>query len=336
MTAHEAMSLEGAVTRSASSIRRVGVTNRSDLRYVSLSVNRIGGVVDSKELLESRRYLSEISVWPRPNRLDLSGWVENFDEGRDTEIALALLEAHVHMDEQQIKYAVASTIRDISSRDEFGLASDRPANWDRFIQDVVFSFPLSRSGDSTASGYIFGRVVESLGFNENRIIDSEHLVGHLHKSGPLPVVFLDDLAASGTQFTRNWKRNYPKGSGSVSLEQLASDGQMATVYYSPLVSTQVAKDRIESECGVTVVPTYVLDEDYSVLSEDTRLVPNRLRQYVPDFLAKYAPRTGRDEYGFAGYGDLGLALSFHHSCPNNTVPVLQPGSVAQNWRPWST
>lgn len=292
--------------------------------------------MDSKELLESRRYLSEISVWPRPNRLNLSGWLENFDEGADTEIALALLESHVHMDEQQIKYAVASTIGDISSRDEFGVAADRPANWSRFIDDVVFSFPLSRLGDSTASGYIFGRIVQDLGFDENKIFASEHVVGHLRKSGPQPVIFLDDLAASGTQFARNWKRNYPTNSGPVSLEDLQVSGQISTAYYVPLVTTEKAKARIESDCGVHVVATYVLDDAYGVLDDKTRLVPPNLREFVPAFLAKYSPRTGNDEYGVAGYGDLGLALSFHHSCPNNTVPVLQTGAASNDWSPWST
>lgn len=290
---------------------------------------------DHLKVMESRRFLSEILVWPRPNRLDLVGWLANFDDGLDQRIALTLLEAHVHIDEDQVYYGVGSSFRSISSRDEFGDAFDRPGAWADFLDRVLVSFPLSRLDDSTASGHIFGRFAEKLGIPENRILGSEHLVARLAQSDPLPVVFFDDLAASGTQFIRNWKRRYPTKSGSASLEELSNQQQIVRTYYLPLVATAGAIVRIESECAVAVLPTYTLEDNYRCLDPNTRLVPEDLRPHLPDFLNKYTPRTGRDRYGIAGYGDLGLALTFHHSCPNNTLPVLQTGPRTESWRPWS-
>ncbi|WP_147436282.1 phosphoribosyltransferase-like protein [Mycetocola manganoxydans] len=289
--------------------------------------------MDRKEVLETRGYLSDVAVWPSPSRMDLGGWLDNFDQGLDSEIAIALLEAHVHIDEEQIVYAVASTIRGISSRVEFGDSISRAANWSEFVRDVLISFPLSRSGDPTASGYVFARIAKRLRFEENRILDSEHLIKKILTSGPSSVIFLDDLAASGTQFTRDWRRRYQTDSGKVSLADLQSKDFISSAYYLPVVATQDAITKIESECGVIVAPTYSLDRDYQALDANTRLVPVALRPSLPEFFAKYSPRTGRDEYGPVGYGDLGLALSFHHSCPNNTLPVLQWSPCAESWRP---
>lgn len=291
--------------------------------------------MDPLSILDSRRYLSEILVWPPYRKLDLQGWLDNFEEGLDRDIALALLQSHVHLDEEQIVYAVASTLHGISSRAEFGSADVRDATWTDFLNEVVFSFPLGYPGDATASGYIFGRVVERLGFDESRIRASEHLVERLKTGGTTPVIFLDDLAASGSQFIRNWRRKYPVADGESSLQELKEQGLLGDVYYLPVVATVAAKAKIESECGVTVVATYVLDPDYGALDSDTRLLPADLRPHVGDFLAKYGPRTGRDEYGSAGFGSLGLALSFHHSSPNNTLPVLQTGAGTVDWKPWS-
>lgn len=289
--------------------------------------------MDAQELSDSRRYLSRIAVWPGPKRLDIDGWLANFDLGTDTEIALALLEAHVHLSEDQIIYAVASTIRSISGGVEFGDSMARPANWAGFVDNVIVAFPLSRAGDVTASGYIFARIAERLSFPEARILDSEHLVRRLAKEGSAPVLFLDDLAASGTQFTRDWKRRYATDHGRLSLEDLYARGSLGPCYYLPVVATQMAKEKIEEGCGVQVIPTYLLDPDYRALDADSRLIPVHLRPLLPEFLRKYSPRTGMNEEGDAGFGELGLALSFHHGCPNNTLPVLRWGPSADGWRP---
>jgi hypothetical protein len=289
--------------------------------------------MNSKELMESRRYLSHIGVWPGPKRLDVEGWMNNFDEGDDTNVASALLESHVHLDEEQIAYAVASTVRSISSGLEFGNSQQRVTNWQEFVDQVLVSFPLSRSGDATASGYIFARIAERIGFAEDRILDSEHLIKRLRSGGPRPVIFLDDLAASGTQFARDWVRNYTTSNGRISLRDLQSAGSITAAYYLPLVSTQAAKTKIETDCGIQVVPTYLLDEDYGALSTNSRVLPEKLRSLLPPFLAKYSPLTGKNEYGEAGFGDLGLALSFHHGCPNNTLPVLQWAAKTSEWGP---
>lgn len=286
------------------------------------------------DLLDARRYLSHIGVWPGPRQMGVERWLQNFDTDVDTEIALALLESYVHINEEQIAYSVCSTVRSLSTRAEFGTAKDRQANWGEFVEKAVISFPLGGPGDSTASGFIFARIASQLGVPDSRIFDSEHLVPWLAKAeSPHPVIFLDDLAASGTQFTRNWERKYLSERGELSMASLANQGALTNVYYVPVVSTSAAKMKIETKCGVSVLPAYLLDEDYSAVAKDTRLVPTNLREVLPEFIERHGLRTGKADSGNAGFGHLGLALSFHHGSPNNTLPVLQWGTPTPNWRP---
>jgi hypothetical protein len=290
--------------------------------------------VDVPDILEARRYLSHIGVWPGPRQLDVEGWLDNFDTDEDRGIALALIESYVHINEEQIGYAVCSTIRSISTQPEFGEAENRQAKWREFTAKVIISFPLGEAGDSTASGYIFARIASRLGFPAARISDSEHLVGRLAASDTShPVIFLDDLAASGTQFTRNWTRKYPTDHGPLTLYEQHTGSTLSTVYYLPVVSTTTAKNKIEAECNVTVLPTYLLDDDYGALADETRLVGTSMRAALPRFLEKYGARTGNAQFGTAGFGGLGLALSFHHGSPNNTLPVLQWGRAQPDWNP---
>lgn len=287
--------------------------------------------VNVGELSDSRSYLTRVGVWPR--HADVGGWLSNFDDGADRLLAMHLLDSLVHLNEDQITYAVASTIREISTSPEFGDTQARPQAWLDFLATTLVSFPLSRSEDATASGYIFARIAKQLGFTERQILDPEHTLKRLAADGPLPLILLDDLAASGTQFCRNWVRNYGSGQEKASFNALQARGVIGSVFYLPIVSTVAATSAIETTCNIHVIPAYSLDEDYSALAVNTRLVPEDLRPSIPAFLAKYSPRSGRDEYGVAGYGDLGLALSFHHGSPNNTVPILQWGGASTDgWK----
>ncbi|KQZ09170.1 hypothetical protein ASD23_12850 [Agromyces sp. Root1464] len=200
---------------------------------------------------------------------------------------------------------------------------------------MIVSFPLAQDGDPTGSGYIFARLAsEKLGFPERQVQTPEQLIRGLTSSEePIDLLMLDDITASGTQFGRSWNRRTQTSRGRFSLADMEASGKISTAYYLPVVATAHAKSSIESACAVQVVPTYLLTPDYSVVDAETRLVRADLRPLVGDFLSRYSPRTGCDQYGNAGYGDLGLALSFHHGCPNNTVPVLQWAPKTTDWTP---
>lgn len=285
------------------------------------------------DIIDGRKYLSDIGFWPSPLRLNIDRWLQNFDEGIDRDIAIALVNSHVHINLEHTRQAIGSSIRALSSSALFPIASTRQDEWDTFISRVLISFPVGRDGDTTASGYAFATIAEELGFPERNIVGGDRLAERLRREPGSNVLFLDDLAATGTQFTRHWERNYPTTTGKISLARLRAEGGIGTAVFVPVVSTENARDNIEQRTGVHVAPAYLLGSEYEVLSDISRLMPPEFLPEMRSWLEKYSPRMVGADQDVAGYASSALALSFEKKAPNNTVPPLQWGSETNAWKP---
>ncbi|MEV4737575.1 hypothetical protein MRBLWO14_002469 [Microbacterium sp. LWO14-1.2] len=285
-----------------------------------------------RDIVEARRYLSRIRVWPKARNLHVEAWVENFEHGIDREVAHALLDSFVFINDDHRIAALSSTIRSLSTRPEFGDASARVEAWERFLGEAIASIPLSFAGDGAASGYQYLRTARALGFA--RCIDSERLIHELLSAKTLrPIVFLDDISGTGGQFIANWERVYSTQAGRSSLRKLAAEQRLGAVYFVPIVATELAKAQIEARTEAVVHPAYLLGEDYSANSPDTRLVPDSLREHLIEVATRHAPSTGLDADGPLGYKAQGLAVSFQDKAPNNTLPILQPARPSPTWKP---
>jgi hypothetical protein len=277
-----------------------------------------------EDLVSSRQYLSDIGVWPPRTRLHVERWLDNFEAGSDLRLALSLLEALVHLNEQQITYAALSGFRALSTERAFGEASERRANWSEFLDKAYITFPTGSNSDDTGSGHLFGRILKESGFPEARILAPGNLIQKLASTRtPAPVVFLDDLAGTGSQFCRCWVRKVLTPNGKLSLSELSLRGLVTDAYYVPIAATRAAFTMLEQKVPtVQLRPVYTLETDYYASSAVTRLVDSDLRALLPDHAAKYATKSGHGGDGPYGFGDLGLALSFHHAVPNNALPIF--------------
>jgi hypothetical protein len=284
-------------------------------------------MVAESDLLESRGFLSDINVWPDPLDLTIEAWLANFDED-DKELARSLLESHVHVSQRQLAHGATSAFVSISTRPEFGSGSGRQDAWSAFIDRAYVTFPAAAVGDAAGSGQIFARTIRDAGFDDGRIVPPEVCVSKM-VTGPSDgqVVFVDDISASGSQFARTWRRKIQTASGKKSFFDLAADGTIGAAYYVPLIATTDAIDHIRREAPlVEVVPAYTLEDVYFASAELTRLVEPDQRPGLDAFVRKYAARSGVVADGPYGFGGIGLALSFHHAIPNNTLPILQKRS----------
>jgi hypothetical protein len=291
--------------------------------------------VYEREIVDSRLFLSRIGVWPKERQLHVSGWIDNFTTDDDREVAHALLDAVVYINDDHRRAALLSSVRSLSTRPEFGQGDEREPRWNDFLDQVIASIPLAHAGDGAASGYYFLRVARSIGFTRN--LDSEHVVQEiLRGSRARPVIFMDDISSTGNQFLRNWDRVYTTPAGRSSLVQLARNERLGRVYFTPIVATEFAKERIERETGVQVCPAYLIGEDYFATSMRSRLVPASLRDRLQELAQRYSPLTGQDDDGPFGYKDQGLALSFTDSAPNTTLPILRSSRAQPNWTPLIT
>lgn len=288
-----------------------------------------------REIVEARRFLSRIGVWPRERQLHIDAWLLNFSEGTDRDVAYALLDAFVHINDDHRVAALRSAIRSLSTLDLFYGAPDRAAAWRDFVKSAIASIPLSHPGDGAASGYLYLRTARAFGFT--RCLDSAYLVEDLLKSAvPRPVIFMDDIAGTGRQFIANWKRNYTSPAGKSSLKKLAADGRVGPCFFTPIVATEPAAARIEQETGVYVRPAYLVGPDYFASTPNSRLVPDALGPHLVDVATRYSAATNLDAEGPLGYKQQGLAVSFADAAPNNTLPILRPAGTATTWKPLIT
>ena len=71
-------------------------------------------------------------------------------------------------------------------------------------------------------------------------------------------------------------------------------------------------------------PAHVLDDEYSLISERSRLWPATLEAGAHEFLFEASRRAGIvDELGsnWAGFENLALPLAFFHCVPDATLPL---------------
>lgn len=311
---------------------------RSTCDTVVSSIRGDGAAVQitEEDLTDARQFLSQIGVWPSPVQLDIAAWLSNFDQGQDREIALALLESVVHMSEEHVLQAALSAFAGISGLPRFRVPGGRRGEWERFLDQAFVTYPTSSDSDVTGSGNIFARALRDAGIDASRIRGPADCVTQIKQRGlTVPLVFVDDLSATGSQFERTWKRVVSTANGPASFELLAAAGQLSEVFYAPVAATDHAVEALAREAPqVLVAPAYRLGPEYYCSSELTRMIPSNLVPHLPAFLERYAEASAAGESRPYGFGALGLLLSFHHGIPNNAPPIVQrrTSSTRAEWK----
>ena len=282
------------------------------------------------ELLTVRNYYSNIGLWPmQPRDINPEGWLSNFTDENDLEIAAALLDSFIYFNEVQTKKLFESAFHAISSEIEMSRKSESEIGsaWREFKSSVIITYPSGFDADVAASGRKFIREArQTLKIDESRLFDPGDVAREvLHQQGVTDLVFVDDISITGHQFLNCCFRNVEVDGMMTSLEELIREEVLREVYYLPTVCTAMAKRNISHELpNVRVRPAHLLVDRYFANPpyENTALVPDELVAGLDEFLRKYAKRAGYDESKPYGFGNLGLALGFEHSVPDNTLPIF--------------
>ena len=284
-----------------------------------------------KRLLESRGEFSNASIWPmQPMEIDPAGWLSNFDE-EDQPVASALLESFVFFNDEMVSSLLRSALASIAGYPDFDPGI---GEWERFLDNVLVSFPTGEEPSPTDSGYHFVRKMRQFGFDEDRILDPQGMVNRIESlADPIALILVDDIIGSGDQMVASWKRDYPLRSGGyTSLASQWEEEKITAVYaISPVVTWDARRRLAEDLPFMRVRAAHTLGQEYSALSEQTILVPAALRKKLKDVVIKYAPRIGITEEKAFGHAQLGLNLAFDHATPDLTLPLIW--SSTAGWKP---
>jgi hypothetical protein len=278
-----------------------------------------------EDVLETRRYYSNVGVWPPPSDMIPVRWLENFTPSEKSH-ALALLDAFLYFNARFTDQLFASAFHAMSADLVAGVKTydAKRSAWRQFTEEVLVTRPTGERPSDTDSGYMFARKARQLlGIAEDRILAPEQILETVATSGPRSVVFVDDFAGSGDQFRTTWERKYEIRGGELSFLTAAEAGLLRTIDYCLAVCTEHARVAIaDSAPAVRIRPSHLLPLSYGILHSETLLLPPQLVPTAHDFVLTASARAGISPADAFGYENLGLALAFEHSVPDATLPLF--------------
>jgi hypothetical protein len=281
-------------------------------------------------------FFLEAQVWPLLDRLDPERWLSNFSPV-EMDHAIALLNAFIFLRQPLMDSlflnAFQSLSRTVRANGEPFVATQ--ATWRQFVDTALITCVRGETPNPTDSGYHFLRMArQKLGIPESRILEPEHALALLMKTGPRPVIFVDDFVGSGQQCIATWSREVgivtpPQ---MMSFKRYSASVRGARFIYCPLFCTDYGKSRIEAECpGVLLRPAHFLPPEYGAFATDSNIWPADLAATAESFIDAASARAGIPQNMRRGFHNLGLALGFEHSIPDATLPLFYWNQ--NGWKP---
>jgi hypothetical protein len=290
-------------------------------------------------LREKSDFLTLVQAWPLTAQLDYQAWLSNF-EPDELDVARELVHGFCYLSESWIRHTFRSSFQALSLEVTASASSfaQRRALWRTFCDTVRFTFIEKENPSVTASGYAFVRNVKILlAIDDSRIFAPSELLDELVNSRPMPVVFVDDFAGSGTQafFTWHQERELPSGLRTSFAQYCGATG--CPMFFIPLICNHLAWQNLGLCPGLTVRPGHLLSERFSVFSENSLIWSPRTLGTAVETLRRASERAGipdknGDPGDWRGYGKQGLALAFAGAPPPDAVlPIFS--WAEDEWKP---
>ncbi len=292
----------------------------------------------SPDFISSKlRFLADLHLWPRRANLDPNDWLSNF-EPDELPYAHNILNVFLYFANPIIDAMFHSAVHSLSSsitRHATSLAEAK-AQWQMFLSTVIVTYVQGEKPRPTDSGYVFARKARQvLGISEDQILHPPDALGALVRNPQTAILFVDDFVGSGNQMTATWKRKYSIESIGRKTSFSESAHHNSFVVYLPILATKTGMDTIESCCsGLDVRAVHSLDSRYSLVSDDSILWPEGMRDEAVDVLYHASQRAGivaNYKFGWQGFQSLGLGVAFEHSVPDATLPLIFWNQ--NGWRP---
>lgn len=278
-------------------------------------------------MIDKYEYLSSIGIWPGRNVIDTNSWLSNFlDE--ELEHALYLLNAFMYFSTTLVDQIFSASIRSIGRL----MTEDQ---WRGFLDSLLITLVTGEVPNVTDSGYLYVRRAREFGIPQERIVSPEQACERIRSGFSGPVVFVDDLVGTGSQFIETWHRS--DGTQDESFAALAPV-TTAQFYYCPAFCTYFGVRQINCTCpNVTVSSGVFIPANYGALAPDSVIWPSHLKSTATDFLLSASQRAGIPDTGgttpddWRGFEALGLTIAFERSVPDATLPIIYWDR--NGWRP---
>ncbi|MES2276779.1 MAG: hypothetical protein V4592_12205 [Bacteroidota bacterium] len=288
------------------------------------------------ETNERAKFFQTVQAWPLSDDLNYDGWLKNFKEGEERKIACTILDFFTHYSAKMVEQMLRTSV----SNSGYVFIKQFP-DWQHsdFKNRCIYSFIPGETLNPTDSGHIFTRILRDvMDVPEDRIVNYIYLPQKLESlNKPTPIIFVDDFVGSGAQIRKAWIDN-KFSYNNKTLSQICNDGNHCAVY-APLIVNNDGHIVISSQCtGLHLCATHILGPEYNLFNKncicwknDTDLFAKGIELILRKSNEIGIPSTGgknvNDEKGF---GEQGLAISFHHGAPDAIPPIFY---WKENWTP---
>lgn len=282
-------------------------------------------------------FFRELQVWPLNDVLNYKGWLNNFSDPKEQEIACHILDFFIFYPRNMVN----EMLRKVVGHTGYIFASHF-SDWtfDDFKTRCIYSFIPGETVNPTDSGHTYVRKLRnSLGIPENRIIDNKSLYAILERNINLPVIFVDDFVGSGAQCDKAWNDNRG-GYRGYTLKDIALAYGHKFVY-APLIVNNIGYERITNKCiGLELVTNHILDGKYNLFKSecicwkgDNDLYNKGVKLILDKSFELGIPFTNGDSViDVRGFGEQGLALAFDDDGVPDAIPPIFYWS-SDNWTP---
>jgi hypothetical protein len=291
--------------------------------------------MDYNTVIEKSEFFRNIHVWPLNDVLNYKGWLNNFTNPEEKEIASDILNFFMFFPKPMINQMLKTVIGYCGE-----YLQSRFPDWkhDDFINRCIYSYIPGETVHPTDSGHIYLRNLrDELHISENRIVSFNDLHSLLQKSlSAVPVIFVDDFLGSGAQCIKAWNKN-KRGLCGKTLKEIASNSPHAFIY-APLVANYIGYSRIKNNCsGLELIPCHILDNEYNLFDPDCicwKKDNNLYSKGIELILSKSRElripfSNGKSVNDVKGFGEQGLALAFDNGAPD-AIPAFFYW-CADNW-----
>ncbi|MFW8628323.1 phosphoribosyltransferase-like protein [Deinococcus sp. ME38] len=195
----------------------------------------------------------------------------------------------------------------------------------RDSSDIFFVVMQGEDINVVDSGFVFTRIIRRItGLVENKYYKSLDQIFEMTSLGrTVEIILVDDIMATGDQFNDMFTRPRRNQLGEeFTIGQMVERGLLKIRYY-PILCTEAALERYD-QYDQYISPCIILDHTYNILNNIDAYFPQWLCDQI-DILSTVQAMCelkSIPSYGIAGHGGLGLAISFFHSTPDSTLPLL--------------
>lgn len=272
-------------------------------------------------------FFRDLHIWPLNDVLNYKGWLNNFTDPKEQEIACHILDFFIFYPRNMVNQMLKKVVGHVGY-----IFASHFLDWkhDDFKTRCFYSFIPGETVNPTDSGHTYVRKLRnSLGIPEDRILDYKVLYTTLETYTNLPIIFVDDFVGSGAQCDKAW--NYNRGgSKNYTLRDIALTYGHKFVY-APLVVNYIGHQRIINNCiGLGLVTSHILDEKYNLFkptcicwkgdndlyNKGTELILRKSHELGIPFT------NGKSVLDVRGFGEQGLSLAFDDDGVPDAIPPI--------------